>query len=128
MRNGKGGAIVNIGSVAGGRPFRGNSLYNASKAAAAMLTRSAVVEAAAFGIRVNEIASGPVATPMLDGYLDRVQATSSSVSKELLAGLISLGRVLAPEDISASVLFLCSPAAANITGASLTVDGGFVLD
>ncbi|HSU04333.1 MAG TPA: SDR family oxidoreductase [Acetobacteraceae bacterium] len=127
MRPGGGGAIVNVGSVAGERAFAGNSLYNASKAAARMLTRSAAVEAARFGVRVNEVAPGPVLTPMLSNYLDHVRAGQAPVTRETLAGAIPLGRVLAPEDVAGSVLFLCSSEASSITGAVLTVDGGFVL-
>jgi NAD(P)-dependent dehydrogenase (short-subunit alcohol dehydrogenase family) len=123
----RGGAIVNVGSVAGRRALPGNSLYNASKSAAAMLTLSAAVECGKLGVRVNEVAPGPVMTPMLEGYLKRAEHVGSPVTAATIAGAIPLGRVLSPEDIAASVLFLCSPQAANITGASLVVDGGFVL-
>jgi NAD(P)-dependent dehydrogenase (short-subunit alcohol dehydrogenase family) len=66
------GAIVTIGSAAGHRPYPGNSLYNASKSAASMLTRSAALEFAPHGIRINEVAPGPVRTPMLEGFSARL--------------------------------------------------------
>lgn len=65
---GKGGAIVNVGSVAAQMSDLGNSLYNASKAAAHSLNRTAATEAAKNGIRVNEVAPGPTKTPMLEGF------------------------------------------------------------
>lgn len=127
MRPGGGGAIVNVGSVAGRRPYRGNSLYNASKSAVTMLTQSVAVEFGPLGVRINEVAPGPVHTPMLEGYLQRAKQSNSPVTAENIASCIPLGRILSPEDIAASVLFLCSPQAANITGATLVADGGFVL-
>ena len=68
---GKGGTIVNVGSVAAQMSDLGNSLYNASKAAAHSLNRTAATEAAKNGIRVNEVAPGPTKTPMLEGFLPR---------------------------------------------------------
>jgi NAD(P)-dependent dehydrogenase (short-subunit alcohol dehydrogenase family) len=127
MRRGGGGAIVNVGSIAGLRVTPENSLYGASKSAANMLTRSAAVEAAKWGIRVNEVAPGPVKTQMLQEFLDRAAQSGSRVTLEDVASRLPLGQVLSPEDIAASILFLCSPKAANITGAQLVVDGGFVL-
>jgi NAD(P)-dependent dehydrogenase (short-subunit alcohol dehydrogenase family) len=127
MRRGGGGAIVNVGSVAGQRAIAGNSLYNASKSAATMLTRTAALECAKLGVRINEVAPGPVLTPMLTGYIERTANTGAPATAESIAAAVPLGRILTPEDIAASVLFLCSPQAVNITGAVLTVDGGFVL-
>jgi NAD(P)-dependent dehydrogenase (short-subunit alcohol dehydrogenase family) len=127
MQRGGGGAIVNVGSISGRRALRGNSLYNASKSAANMLTQSAAAECGKLGVRINEVAPGPVMTPMLEGYLKRAEHVGGPVTADTIAAAIPLGRVLTPEDIAASVLFLCSPQAVNITGASLVVDGGFVL-
>lgn len=127
MRRGGGGAVVNVGSVSGQRPVRGNSLYNASKSAVTMLTRSAAVECAAFGIRINEVSPGPVRTPMLEGFLEHAAEAGATVTTETLGANLPLGRVLEPEDVAAAVLFLCSPKAANVTGAVLAVDGGFLL-
>jgi NAD(P)-dependent dehydrogenase (short-subunit alcohol dehydrogenase family) len=127
MRRGGGGAIVNVGSVSGQRPFRGNSLYNASKSAVTMLTRSAAAECAKWGVRINEVSPGPVLTPMLTGYLERTAHTDAPMTAESLTAMIPLGGILEPKDVAESVLFLCSPRAAKITGAVLAADGGFVL-
>ena len=127
MRAAGGGAIVNVGSIAGHRVIRGNSLYNASKSALSMLTQTAALECGAFGVRINEVAPGPVMTPMLRGFIEKSQKTSTPFSEEGLISASPLGRIAQPEEIAASVLFLCSPQAAGITGAVLTVDGGFAL-
>jgi NAD(P)-dependent dehydrogenase (short-subunit alcohol dehydrogenase family) len=122
-----GGAIVNIGSIAGQRPFAGNCLYAASKSAAAMLTMTVALEAAPLGIRVNEIAPGPVDTPMLRGYIARAGIAGGPGGSGELAAASPLKRIGLPEDITGAILFLCSPAAGYITGARLNIDGGFGL-
>jgi NAD(P)-dependent dehydrogenase (short-subunit alcohol dehydrogenase family) len=122
-----GGAIVNIGSMAGQRPFAGNCLYAASKSAAAMLTLTVALEAAPLGIRVNEIAPGPVDTPMLRGYIARAGIAGGPGGSSELAAASPLKRIGLPEDITGAILFLCSPAASYITGARLAIDGGFRL-
>jgi NAD(P)-dependent dehydrogenase (short-subunit alcohol dehydrogenase family) len=127
MRASGGGAIVNVGSIAGEKVVRGNGLYNASKAAANMLTRTAALEAAEHGIRINEVAPGPVDTPMLHDFLDRAAAAGSPFSEADIAAAAPLKRIGAPEDVAAAILFLCSQQAAFITGASLSIDGGFRL-
>jgi NAD(P)-dependent dehydrogenase (short-subunit alcohol dehydrogenase family) len=127
MRAAGGGAIVNVGSIAGHRVIRGNSLYNASKSALSMLTQTAALECGAFGVRINEVAPGPVMTPMLRRFIEKSQKTSTPFSEEGLISASPLSRIAQPEEIAASVLFLCSPQAAGITGAVLTVDGGFAL-
>jgi NAD(P)-dependent dehydrogenase (short-subunit alcohol dehydrogenase family) len=124
---GRGGAIVNVGSVAAQMSDVGNSLYNASKSAARSLTRTAAAEAAKFGIRVNEVAPGPTWTPMLEGFLNNAKAAGSSFSSETIAASVALGRIATPDEIANPIIFLCSEQASFITGASLTVDGGFLL-
>jgi NAD(P)-dependent dehydrogenase (short-subunit alcohol dehydrogenase family) len=123
----RGGAIVTIGSIAGQKAFPRNGLYNASKSAAAMLTKTAAVEAGQYKIRVNEVAPGPIETAMLQGYVEREAAAGSPASLKGLGDLAPLGRIGQPEETAHAVLFLCSDKASYITGASLTVDGGFVL-
>jgi NAD(P)-dependent dehydrogenase (short-subunit alcohol dehydrogenase family) len=122
-----GGAIVNVGSIAGHRVIRGNTLYNASKSALTMLTKTAALECGAFGVRINEVAPGPVMTPMLNGFIEKSQKTATPFSAEGLIAASPLHRIAKPEEIAACIMFLCSPQAANITGAVLTVDGGFSL-
>jgi NAD(P)-dependent dehydrogenase (short-subunit alcohol dehydrogenase family) len=122
-----GGAIVNVGSVAAQMSDLGNALYNASKAAAHSLTRTAATEAAKYRIRVNEVAPGPVKTPMLEGFLQKAAAGGSAFNTDSIVANIALGRIGTVEEIANAVLFLCSDASAYTTGASLTVDGGFLL-
>jgi NAD(P)-dependent dehydrogenase (short-subunit alcohol dehydrogenase family) len=124
---GRGGAIVNVGSIAGEKVIRGNGLYNASKAAANMLTRTAALEEGEHGIRINEVAPGPIETPMLHEFLAHAAAAGSTLTEADIAAAAPLKRVGTPEDIAAAILFLCSPQAAFITGASLAIDGGFRL-
>jgi NAD(P)-dependent dehydrogenase (short-subunit alcohol dehydrogenase family) len=123
----QGGVIVNVTSAAARNPFAGNSLYNASKSAAAMLTRTAAVEAGVHGIRVIEVAPGPIETPMLRGYIDRELANRSPVTEKTVAANTLLGRIGHPDDVANAILFLCSSSASFVTAASLSVDGGFPL-
>jgi NAD(P)-dependent dehydrogenase (short-subunit alcohol dehydrogenase family) len=126
MKN-KGGVIINVSSVAAQKPFAGNSLYNASKSAAAMLTRTAAVEAGEHGIRIIEVAPGPIDTPMLKGYLQREAVNGSQVTEKTVEAGTLLGRIGRPEDVANVITFLCSPAASFVTATSLNVDGGFSL-
>jgi len=123
----KGGVIINVTSVAAQKPFAGNSLYNASKSAAAMLTRTAAVEAGKHGIRIIEVAPGPIETPMLRGYLRQEAAHGSQVTEKTVEAKTLLGHIGRPEDVANAIMFFCSPSASFVTAATLTVDGGFVL-
>ena len=124
---GKGGTIVNVGSVAAQMSDLGNSLYNASKAAAHSLNRTAATEAAKNGIRVNEVAPGPTKTPMLEGFLRAAADAGSAFNSASIVANVPLGRIGTPDELANAVLFLCSDEASFITGACLTVDGGFLL-
>jgi NAD(P)-dependent dehydrogenase (short-subunit alcohol dehydrogenase family) len=115
----RGGAIVNVSSIAAGRPAPGLGLYSASKAALDSLTRSMAVEWAGKGLRVNAVAPGHVAT---DGVL-RDLRTGRLDEKAMLAR-IPAGRIADGDDIAQVVLFLCSDRARHVLGQVLTVDGG----
>ena len=115
---GKGGAIVNVGSVAAQMSDLGNSLYNASKAAAHSLNRTAATEAAKNGVRVNEVAPGPTATPMLEGFLRAAADAGSAFNSASIVANVPLGRIGTPDELANTVLFLCSDEASFITGAS----------
>ena len=120
MREEKAGIIVNISSVVGHRGFPGASIYVASKHAVEGLTKSAALEGVEFGIRVNAVAPGPVDTDMVTRF------TGTQENKADLIGGVPLNRMGQPEEIAAAVLFLASPKAAFITGASIGVDGGML--
>jgi NAD(P)-dependent dehydrogenase (short-subunit alcohol dehydrogenase family) len=121
----QGGAIVNIGSLSAEKAIPGQGLYSATKSAVRMLTYTAALEEAVHGIRINELAPGPVDTPMLHGFLREQAASGWTVDR--IKSASPLGRIGAPEDVANAVLFLCSSQAAYITGACLAVDGGFRL-
>jgi NAD(P)-dependent dehydrogenase (short-subunit alcohol dehydrogenase family) len=106
-------AVVNICSTGAIRPFPGHSAYGSSKWALRGLTQTAAAELAPFGIRVNAVFPGPVATSMLDDATQLRLVASSA-----------LGRIGQPSDIADAVAFLVSDAASFITGSELVVDGG----
>lgn len=113
--NGK-GAIVNIGSIAGLRGSNGSALYSANKAAIHSLTKSWADEYGRFGVRVNAVAPGPIATERQQEFAGHLEP--------VLARLPSR-RMSTPAEVAASVVFLASDDAANIHGAILSVDGGW---
>jgi NAD(P)-dependent dehydrogenase (short-subunit alcohol dehydrogenase family) len=112
------GSIVNISSTYGHTGARGASVYAASKHAVEGLTKSAALEVAGTGVRVNVIAPGPIETAMLDRF------TKTEERKAGLASTVPLKRVGRPEEIAQAIVFLSSDKASFITGASYLVDGG----
>jgi NAD(P)-dependent dehydrogenase (short-subunit alcohol dehydrogenase family) len=117
--HGRGGAIVNVSSIAAGRPALDVGLYSASKAALESLTRSMAVEWAAKALRVNAVAPGHVAT---EGVLEDFRA--GRLDEKAVLARIPDGRIADGGDIAEAVLFLCSDRARHILGHVLTVDGG----
>lgn len=116
-----GGAIVNTSSVAGHVGTPNFSLYAASKHAVEGLTKTAALEYARHGIRVNSIAPAFIATPMLDRLVG-----DSIERRDGLAALVPAGRIGRVEEVANAVLFLLSDASLFVTGDSLRVDGGWV--
>jgi NAD(P)-dependent dehydrogenase (short-subunit alcohol dehydrogenase family) len=116
-----GGAIVNTASVAGfiGQPRNPN--YAASKHGVLGLTKSAALEHARNGIRVNAVCPGPIRTPMLE----RGIARSPDLEQALVAGQPN-GRLGTAEEVAEAAVWLCSDAASNITGHPLVIDGGYL--
>jgi NAD(P)-dependent dehydrogenase (short-subunit alcohol dehydrogenase family) len=112
------GSIVNVSSTYGHTGAPGASVYSASKHAVEGLTKSAALEAAASGVRVNMVAPGPIDTGMLNRF------TGTDERKAGLAATVPLKRVGRPEEIAQTILFLASDKASFITGASYLVDGG----
>lgn len=114
----KHGSIVNVSSVAGQRGFPGASVYVASKHAVEGLTKSAALEAAPAGIRVNAVAPGPIETPMLNRF------TGSEANKSAFLQRFPLQRAGTADEVAQTILFLASDKAPYITGQSFGVDGG----
>jgi 3-oxoacyl-[acyl-carrier protein] reductase len=116
MIRGRFGRIVNIGSASGFTGSAGQVNYAAAKAGLLGLTRSVARELASRNVTCNLVAPGPIATAMLDALSEERQAE--------LSGLVPLGRLGTPDEVGATVAFLCSEAAGYITGAAIPVDGG----
>jgi NAD(P)-dependent dehydrogenase (short-subunit alcohol dehydrogenase family) len=114
------GAIVNLSSIAGQVGVAGASVYVASKHAVEGLTRSAALEGAAAGVRVNAVAPGPVQTDMLD----RFTGGNQDAKRGFLASLPAR-RAGAPEEIAQTIVFLASDKARFLTGQCVAVDGGY---
>src|SRR5271170_7801143 len=112
------GSIVNVSSTYGHTGAAGASVYAASKHAVEGLTKSAALEAAESGIRVNMVSPGPVETGMLNRF------TGTPERKASLAATVPLNRVGTPEEIANTITFLASDKASFITGVSYLVDGG----
>jgi len=112
------GNIVNLSSVLGRVGVPGGSVYSASKHAVEGLTKSAALEAVAFGVRVNAVAPGPVETEMLNRFTGSVDRKAG-----LVAG-VPAKRAGTPEEIAQTIVFLASDKAPFITGQSIAVDGG----
>lgn len=115
------GSIVNTASVAGLVGFPGISAYCASKGGVIQLTKTAALECAATGVRVNAICPGVIQTPMVDRL---VGAGVGSI--DALASMEPVGHVGEPIDIAEAALYLLSDASRFVTGTAMTVDGGFV--
>jgi NAD(P)-dependent dehydrogenase (short-subunit alcohol dehydrogenase family) len=118
MQAQRSGSIVNLSSTMGQRGAPGASLYTASKHAVEGLTKSAALEGAASGIRVNAIAPGPVETGMLNRF------TGTAERKAALAAGVPLKRVGTPEEIADAIAFVASDKASFITGQIIRVNGG----
>jgi NAD(P)-dependent dehydrogenase (short-subunit alcohol dehydrogenase family) len=112
------GSIVNVSSTYGHAGTRGASVYAASKHAVEGLTKSAALEVASSGVRVNAVAPGPTETGMLNRF------TGNAERKAGLVSTVPLGRVGEPDEIARAIVFLASKKASFVTGQILGADGG----
>jgi NAD(P)-dependent dehydrogenase (short-subunit alcohol dehydrogenase family) len=112
------GSIVNLSSTMGSKAAPGASVYTASKHAVEGLTKSAALEAAGFGVRVNAVAPGPIETGMLNRLTGNADRKSSLISG------VPLKRAGKPEEVAQTIVFLASDKAPFITGQIIGVDGG----
>jgi len=120
MKSKHGGRIINLSSIAGQVGMAGASVYAASKHAVEGLTKSAALEVAAQGVRVNAVAPGPVETAMLTRFTG-----GSDEAKAGLLGMMPAKRGATPEEIAQTIVFLASDKARFLTGQSIAVDGGY---
>jgi NAD(P)-dependent dehydrogenase (short-subunit alcohol dehydrogenase family) len=114
-----GGVIVNTSSGAGLMGFAGLSAYVASKHAVIGLTKTAALEYARAGIRINAVCPGTVRTPMLEGFVG-----GDETALEAMGKMMPIGRLATAEEIAAAVVWLCSEQASYVTGMAMPVDGG----
>jgi len=120
MREQGSGAIVNCSSIGGLIGIAGRAMYHASKHGVIGLTKSAALEYASRGIRINAVCPGTIDTPMVADML----AKEPGAMKDILRDQ-PIGRLGRPEEIASAVLWLCSPGASFVIGHALAVDGGY---
>ncbi len=135
LAQGRGGAIVNVASVAGLRGFGGTPSYVASKHAVNGLTKNAAIDYAPFAIRVNSVCMGTTITPMYERAFELLGQRAASGFRDSGLGMAKINSLLqlsnqnrigstAAEQV-AVMLFLLSPESSNLTGANFATDGGF---
>ena len=128
IKAGHGGKIINIASIAGLLPARGQSIYSASKAAVVSLTKSMANELGSHNIMVNAIAPGGIATPGAVAIADSMGKALDMTSEEIMLSYLQrvpLAKIGEADDIAKVVLFLASTASDFMTGAIVVADGGF---
>jgi NAD(P)-dependent dehydrogenase (short-subunit alcohol dehydrogenase family) len=116
-----GGAIVNVASTLGLRGSPNASPYSASKHGVVGLTRTAAIEYAPHGIRVNAVCPGAIDTPMMDETFARFPGF-----REMLVGFVPMGRMGTAAEVAGAIAWLLSGAASFVTGEALTVEGGLL--
>lgn len=125
LKQGK-GAIVNTASIAGLVGFGGGGVYAASKHGVVGLTKSAALDYAQQGIRINAICPGFISTPMADRLINQAPEDTRAEFKQSFVDREPIGRFGTPEEVAEAVVWLCSDAASFVTGHAMAVDGGYV--
>jgi NAD(P)-dependent dehydrogenase (short-subunit alcohol dehydrogenase family) len=116
---------VNLASAAGLIGFPGLGPYAASKHAINGLTKNAALEYSKLGIRVNSVCPGGIETRMLDSLV--AQASKGQLkTRQMMDPLHPMGRIGSPEEVAELIVWLCSDRATFVTGANVTIDGGYV--
>ncbi len=126
LRTSRGGAVVNLSSLAGKFGFAGRTPYAAAKWAVVGFTKSLARELGEAGVRVNAIQPGNVEGPRIERVIDakaRLRGESPESLRARLCEVISLGRFVTAQDVADTALFLLSPLARNVSGQVLAVDG-----
>jgi NAD(P)-dependent dehydrogenase (short-subunit alcohol dehydrogenase family) len=121
LAQGEGGSIINISSISGIRPQPGTPAYVAAKHGVIGLTKCGALDYSKYNIRINAIAPGAVDTPMLRGALEQFGFDPAAYAKQLSI----LGRFAQASEIAGASLWLTSDLASYVTGAVITVDGGY---
>lgn len=122
MRKKGSGAIVNNSSLGGLVGLPGRAAYHAAKHGVLGLTKSAALEYGAKGIRINAVCPGTIDTPMVQAMF-----ASGNLTREFIAQTQPIGRIGRAEEVAATVLWLCSPAASLLIGQPVAVDGGYTI-
>lgn len=120
---GRGGAIVNVASRTGVVGVPTMAVYGATKAALLSLTRTAALELAGEGVRVNAVAPGLTETPLVKTWI--AEQPDPAAFRAERAASVPLGRFAQPEEVADAILFLASDSASHITGVTLPIDGGY---
>lgn len=123
------GRIVNVASVAGLRGFPTGTAYAAAKHAVVGLTRSLALEAAKLGVTVNAVCPGYTDTDMAAGAASSVSRTRGiplDKARQVIARTLPLGRLIEPDEVAATVAWLCSDGAAAVNGQAIVIAGGAV--
>jgi 2-keto-3-deoxy-L-fuconate dehydrogenase len=123
---GRGGVILNIASVAASVGIPDRFAYSMTKGAVLTMTYSVARDYVSHGIRCNALSPARVHTPFVDGYLAKTYPGREREMFDQLSRTQPLGRMGHPDEIAELALFLCSDAAAFITGSNVPIDGGFV--
>lgn len=124
LRQGSGGAIVNVSSINGLGGVPQNSLYAVAKAGVLALTKSAAQEYATRGIRINAVAAGGFRTSMLESVFTRINESDPRAVEQSYAAMVPLQRIGEPEEAAAAITWLASGAASYVIGHTMIVDGG----